>query len=223
MALESTLEGVLTNPTYLTVWAGVVATALAVLVWDVVTNNDGMAPLMKFVWGLTVLYSGPLGLAMYWYAGRTQIGHDSLWRKGSRSVAHCYSGCGAGEVVGVTLAAGLLALGTSLVIGVTFAFAYAMGYALTVGPLLQEGVGLREAAKDALLTETPSITLMEIAAIGTDVWLAGEAHTGDVLFWSALVFSLTIGLLVAYLLNVYLVHRGVKGGMQDPTERRQAA
>jgi len=223
MALESTLEGILTNPTYLTVWAGIVAAALAVLVWDVVRNNDEMAPLMKFVWGLTVLYSGPLGLAMYWYAGRARIGHDSLWRKGSRSVAHCYSGCGAGEVIGVTLAAGLLALGTSLVIVVTFVFAYAMGYALTVGPLLQEGVGLREATKDALLTETPSITLMEIAAIGTDVWLAGEAHMGDVLFWSALAFSLTIGLLVAYPLNVYPVHRGVKGGMQDPTERRQTA
>lgn len=223
MSLESALQSVLTNPTYLSAWVAIVVASLVVLVWDVRSNNDEMAPLMKFVWGLTVLYSGPLGLGLYWYSGRAQISHDSLWRKGSRSVAHCYSGCGMGEVIGITLAAGLLALGTSLVIVVTFAFAYTMGYALTVGPLMQEGVGFGEAAKDALLTETPSITLMEIAAIGTDVWLAGEAHIGEVLFWSGLIFSLTIGLLVAYPINVYLVHRGVKGGMQDPTERRQAA
>jgi len=57
---------------------------------------------------------------------------------------------------------------------------------------------------------------MEVAAIGTDVWLAGEAHIGSVLFWSALVFSLTVGLLVAYPVNVALVHAGVKEGMQNP-------
>lgn len=223
MSLKTTLESILTNPTYLAGWVVIVAVSLAVFAWDVRENNDEMAPLMKFVWALTVLYSGPIGLSVYWYSGRAQIERDSLWRKGCRSVAHCYSGCGAGEVIGITLAAGLLSLGTSLVIVVTFAFAYAMGYALTVGPLMQEGVGFREAAKDALLTETPSITVMEIAAIGTDVWLAGEAHITDVLFWSGLAFSLTIGLLVAYPINVYLVHRGVKGGMADPTERRQAA
>jgi hypothetical protein len=223
VTIEAILEGILTNPAYLAGWAVLVAASLAVLVWDIRANNADLASLMQFVWGLTVLYSGPLGLAMYWYSGRAQISHDSLWRKGCRSVAHCYSGCGAGEVIGVTLAAGLLALGTSFVIVVTFAFAYAMGYALTVGPLMQEGVGFGEAAKDALLTETPSITVMEMAAIGTDVWLAGEAHVGDLLFWSGLAFSLTIGLAVAYPVNAYLVHRGVKGGMQDPTERRQAA
>jgi hypothetical protein len=59
---------------------------------------------------------------------------------------------------------------------------------------------------------------MEIAAIGTDVWLAGEAHVGDVLFWSGLIFSLTVGLLVAYPVNVALIHRGVKSGMQNPAQ-----
>jgi hypothetical protein len=45
---------------------------------------------MKFVWGFTVLYSGPVGLAVYWYSGRSQIRRDSLWRRGFRSVCHCY-------------------------------------------------------------------------------------------------------------------------------------
>ena len=218
MSVEATLQRVLTNPMYLGAWVVLVAVSLAVLAWDVHERNSEIAPLMKLVWGLTVLYSGPLGLAVYHYAGRTQIPHDSLWRKGFRSVAHCYSGCGAGEVIGVTIAAGILALGTAPTIAITFGCAYVLGYSLTVGPLMQEGVGFREAMTDALYSETPSITVMEVAAIGTDVWLAGEAHIGEVLFWSGLIFSLTVGLLVAYPVNVALIRGGVKSGMQNPAE-----
>lgn len=62
---------------------------------------------------------------------------------------------------------------------------------------MQEGVGFVEAAKDALISETPSITIMEITAIGADLILARKAHILDPLFWTALAFSLSIGFLFA--------------------------
>ena len=216
MALESTLEHLLTTPEYLYAWTVVVLSSVAVVVYDLRTNQD-LASLMEAVWTLTVLYSGPLGLAVYWHTGRRQISRDSRWRRGARSTAHCYSGCGAGEVTGIVIAAGVLALATVGAIAVTFAFAYTFGLALTVGPLLQEGVGFREAVVDGITTETPSIVVMETVAIGVDVWLAGEATMGDPLFWSSLVFSLSIGFLAAYPVNVGLVSAGVKEGMQNPT------
>ena len=216
MSLETILENILTNPTYLAAWAILVAASLAVLIWDLWTNNAAIGSLMKFVWGFTVLYSGPLGLAGYWYSGRTQISQDSLWRRGFRSVSHCYSGCGGGEIVGVIIGVGLLALGNLYVALVTFALAYVAGYAMTVGPLIQEGVAFKEALVDAFYSETASITVMEIVAIGTDLWLAGEATMGDILFWTALVFSLSLGLLAAYPVNVLLVRFGVKEGMMNP-------
>lgn len=211
-----TLQAVLTDPRVLAAWAVLVACALTALVYDLRANNDHLAPLMQFVWGLTVLYSGPLGLAVYAYSGRSAIPEDTLWRRGFRSVAHCYSGCGAGEVVGVVVAAGILSLPTLGVAGVSFACAYLAGFALTVGPLVQEGESLATAVTDALYSETPSITVMEVTAIGTDIWVAGEAHIGSVLFWSGLIFSLSVGLLVAYPVNVGLVAVGVKDGMADP-------
>ena len=165
-----------------------------------------------------MLYSGPIGLAGYWYSGRTQISHDSLWRRGFRSVSHCYSGCGAGEITGVVIALGLLSLGNLYVALATFALAYVFGYAMTMGPLMQEGVPLKEAFVDAFYSETASIAVMEIVAIGTDLWLAGEATMGDVLFWAALVFSLSIGLLAAYPVNVFLISRDVKEGMMNPAD-----
>lgn len=216
MSLETTLENILTNPVYLAGWGVLVLASLGVLVWDLRTNNEAIGSLMKFVWGFTVLYSGPLGLLGYWYSGRAQIAHDSLWRRGFRSVSHCYSGCGAGEITGVIIAVGLLALGNLYAALITFALAYVAGYAMTVGPLMQEGVAFKEALVDAFWSETGSITAMEIVAIGTDLWLAGEAQMDEVLFWTALVFSLSLGLLAAYPVNVLLVKFGVKEGMMNP-------
>ena len=218
MSVRAALQQFLTTPVVLGVWSVLVALSLGVLVRDLRANNEALGSLMKYVWGFTVLYSGPIGLAGYWYSGRTQISHDSLWRRGFRSVSHCYSGCGAGEITGVVIALGLLSLGNLYVALATFALAYVFGYAMTMGPLMQEGVPLKEAFVDAFYSETASIAVMEIVAIGTDLWLAGEATMGDVLFWAALVFSLSIGLLAAYPVNVFLISRDVKEGMMNPAD-----
>ncbi len=74
----------------------------------------------------------------------------------------------------------------------------------------------RQALWDAFVSETATITVMEVTAIGADLWLAGGVAMSEPLFWSALVFSLSLGLAAAYPVNVYLVHRGVKKGMGDP-------
>ncbi|WP_323677377.1 DUF4396 domain-containing protein [Halorubellus sp. PRR65] len=223
MPVEALLRDVLTNTTALYAWAVVVLASLGALRYDIRANNDDIPTLMQFVWTLTVAYSGPLGLAVYAWAGRKQIERDSLWRRSARSVAHCYSGCGAGEVLGVVAAAGILALPQIGVVAVTFTAAYTFGVALTVGPMTQDGVAFGEAFRDAIVTETPSIAVMEAAAIGTDVYLAEGATITEPLFWSALAFSLTVGLLVAYPVNVALVHRGVKDGMANPRDRATAA
>nr|WP_276239448.1 hypothetical protein [Halobaculum sp. DT55] len=100
------LVPVLSDPVVMGAWAVVVAVSVGVLLWDLRARNEALPSLMKAVWALTVVYSGPFGLAVYWYAGRTQIPEDSLVRRGFRSTAHCYSGCGAGEVTGILLAQG---------------------------------------------------------------------------------------------------------------------
>jgi hypothetical protein len=209
-------KAVITHPAMITVWLVAMLISLGVLIYDLRTRNQHLMSLMKLVWGLTVLYSGPLGLAVYWTCGRKEIAHDSLWRRAFRSVAHCYSGCGGGEVVGIFIAAGLLSLGNWWVAGTTFVLAYVAGFALTVGPLVQDGVPVRTALWDALLSETPSITVMEVTAIGLDLWLAGRATIGEPLFWASLVISLSCGLIAAYPVNVALIYFGVKEGMMNP-------
>jgi hypothetical protein len=199
-------------------WLAVSLASVGVLWIDLRRNNQTLPSMMKLVWTLTVLYSAVLGLAVYWYSGRRQIPEDSFLRRGMRSTAHCYSGCGVGEVLGVTLAAGILLLSTLGVAATTFAFAYTFGVAFTVGPLLQEGVGPREAISDAVYSESGSIVAMETVAIGSDIYLAGEATMGEPVFWASLSVSLSLGFLAAYPINLGLLRLGVKEGMADPSE-----
>jgi hypothetical protein len=219
----NTVRGLMSNDWLLVLWAGFALGSCMTLVLDLHRNNAHLGSVMKAVWLLTVLYSGPLGLLIYYYAGRRQIRRDSLWRKGFRSVAHCYSGCGAGEITGVFLATGLLSLGNTGVALVTFCLAYLFGYGMTLGPLLQAGTPLKQALLDTFYSDTATIAVMEFTAIALDLWLAASARPGDTLFWTSLLLSLTAGLIVAYPVNVLLVHLGVKGGMANPRDTSAGA
>ncbi|MBZ0124441.1 MAG: DUF4396 domain-containing protein [Roseovarius sp.] len=215
--------GFLSSPAALWIWAALVVPSELMLLHDLRRNNAQLMSLMKLVWVLTVLYSGPLGLLIYWTCGRKEIARDGLVRRAFRSVAHCYSGCGMGEIAGLFIAVGLLQLSTPWIAGFTFALAYAAGFALTVGPLMQEGVGLREAVWDAVLSETPSITVMEVVAITVDLTLAGDAGPGEALFWTSLAVSLSCGLFAAWPVNLLLIRFGVKEGMMDPRDAGHSA
>jgi len=216
------ITALLHSPWFLVTWAALMLPSLAILLIDLRLKNSHLMPLMKWVWALTVVYSGPLGLAVYWWSGRKEITADGTYRRAARSVAHCYSGCGMGEIIGLTLAVGVLALSTAATALMTFAFAYVMGFAFTVGPLMQEGTGFGVATRDAVYSETPSIAVMEIVAIGVDLTLAGDAGPSQVLFWSSMIVSLTCGLLAAYPVNILLIRMGIKEGMMDPRNTSHA-
>lgn len=200
----------------LALWLILTALCLAVLFADLVRNNAHLPSLMKFVWVLTVANSGPLGLAVYFYAGRKEIPRDTLPRRSFRSVAHCYSGCGIGEILGVIIAVGMFALGNIWASIITFSLAYLFGFVLTLGPMLQAGAPIGQAVKDTFLSETASIAVMEATAIGIGLWLGGQAHMNEPLFWTSLYVSLSAGLLAAYPVNVLLIHWGIKSGMGSP-------
>lgn len=216
--LEQTLRHLLADGRALVAWLTIVIVSLLFLAKDLRSSNPHIAPLMKAVWFLTVIYSGPIGLWLYYVSGRKQIRRDSIWRKGVRSVAHCYSGCGAGEIIGVFIAAGLLSLSNTAIAVITFAFAYVFGYGMTFGPLVQAGMPVKQALIDTFYSDTLTITVMEITAISLDLWLAADTTMADILFWGSLILSLTVGLLAAYPVNVLLVYFGVKEGMGDPRD-----
>lgn len=217
--MQTALRDVMSHWNILIVWLVLMVPALIWVIRDLRTSNSHLAPMMKWVWALTTLYSGIVGLMAYRLAGRRQINDNGVARKGLRSVAHCYSGCGLGEFIGVMLAVGLLALGNISTAIITFLFAYLFGFVLTVGPMLQAGSDDKsQVIRDAFKSETVSIVIMEVVAITVDLWIAGNAGMHEPLFWNSMILSLSLGLLAAWPVNMWLVKRGIKGGMADPRE-----
>lgn len=222
MSLDQ-IQNLIDTWTGLGIWLAIVAACVMWVIYDLRTENSHIASIMQLVWVLTVLYSGPLGVLIYRYSGRRQIATDNLPRKGFRSVAHCYSGCGIGEILGVIISVGLFAVGNFWAAIITFSLAYIFGFALNIGPMMQNGMGFGEAFKGAFVAESISIVVMETVAISTDLYLGGEATMGDALFWSSLYVSLSLGLLAAWPANLLLIHKGLKGGMGDPRDTDAAA
>jgi hypothetical protein len=216
--LHHEVLAVLNSPVVLFIWLTVNVLCVVWLLSDLRRANPQTQGLMRWVWILTIAYSGPLGVLVYVYSGRAQIARDSLWRRAFRSLAHCYAGCGVGEIMGVVLAAGLLSLGTVAVSAVTFVLAYAAGFSLTIGPLMAAGEGFSEAFRDTVVSETASITVMEVTAISVGLWMGQGATILHPLFWTALLTSLTAGFVAAYPVNVLLIRFGIKEGMGHPAE-----
>jgi hypothetical protein len=81
----------------------------------------------------------------------------SLTRTALRATVHCLTGCAIGEVLGMVIGTAL-ALSNHATVVISVILAFFFGFALTVRPLLQSGLGFRCAARLALASDTVSIT-----------------------------------------------------------------
>jgi hypothetical protein len=133
----------------------------------------------------------------------------TLNRTAFLATLHCLTGCAVGEVLGMFIGT---ALGFSNVatIGLAVALAFAFGYAFTMLPLLKAGMGLRQAARLALLADTASIAVMEVVDNAVMVVVPGamDAPISAPLFWGALAFSLAVAGVAAFPLNRWMIARG---------------
>ena len=78
------IQSVLDTWTGLGIWLALVVASVAWVTHDLKTSNSHIPSIMQWVWILTVLYSGPIGVAVYRYSGRKQIATDTLPRRGFR-------------------------------------------------------------------------------------------------------------------------------------------
>jgi Domain of unknown function (DUF4396) len=122
---------------------------------------------------------------------------------------HCLTGCGIGEVLGMVLAT-WWGWGNAASIGLAIVLAFFFGYSLTLVPLLRAGTALGTAIGIALVSDTLSITTMEL--VDSAVLLAWpdamDAGLRDLLFWGSLVIALAIAWPPTFLVNRALIRRG---------------
>ncbi len=134
----------------------------------------------------------------------------SLNRLAADATTHCLTGCAIGEVLGLVIA---MQLGWEDLPSIALAvvLAYIFGYALTLRPLLRNGLALRAALGVAFAADTLSITVMEIVDNGVLLVIPGAMDAGitSLLFWGSLGLALAIAWVAAFPVNRYLIGRGL--------------
>jgi hypothetical protein len=133
----------------------------------------------------------------------------TTWSVAATATLHCLTGCAIGEVLGMVIgtAAGLHNAATVVL---SIALAFVFGYALTMGPVLRAGVGLRQAFGVALAADTVSIAVMELMDNAFIVAIPGAIDAGlsSPLFWGSLAGSLVVAFVVTTPVNRWMISRG---------------
>ena len=122
---------------------------------------------------------------------------------------HCLTGCAIGEVLGMVIGTAL-GWGNLETIALAVVLAFLFGYALTMRPLLRDGMGSRAAARLALAADTASITVMEIVDNAIMLVIPGAMNAGlsSLLFWGSLAVALALAAVAAFPVNRWLIARG---------------
>ena len=125
------------------------------------------------------------------------------------ATVHCLTGCAIREVLGMVVGTAL-GWGNAATIALAVVLAFIFGYALTMLPLLRNGLAFGAAVRLALAADTVSITIMEIVdnAIMLVIPGAMDAGLASPLFWGSLAVALVIAGAAAFPVNRWLITRG---------------
>jgi hypothetical protein len=133
----------------------------------------------------------------------------SLTRTAISATLHCLTGCAAGEILGMVLTTALgWSNAANIVVSVILSFV--IGYTLAIRPVRKAGLDFESALRVALLSDTVSITVMELVDNLGLVAVPGamNAKLTDVLFWVSLVGTLAIAFVITVPVNRWMIARG---------------
>ena len=204
-------------------WFGLTALSVAYVAWDLFTSTPEMK-VMKWGWVLVTLYTGPVGLLIYWFSCREPAPgtHEAfitpLWKQAVGSTIHC----AAGDATGIIVAAGItgffgLRMGQD--IWVEYAAGFAFGLLIFQALFMKDmmGVSYGEAVRSSFLPEWISMNAMMAGMLPVMVILMTRdmraMQATSPWFWAAMSAATLVGVVVAYPVNYWLVKNKLKHGM----------
>jgi FtsP/CotA-like multicopper oxidase with cupredoxin domain len=205
-------------------WLVIAVLSAVYVAYDQFRNNPE-APVMKWGFVLVTLYMGPIGLLLYVmadkepFAGTHERFIQPLWKQGVGSTVHCV----AGDATGIILAAAVTAL-LGFPMWVDVIVEYAFGFLL--GLLVFQSLFMREIMGGSYTANVRRSFVPELLSM--NMMMAGMAPVmillmmgrdmramwpGEPLFWFVMSLGITVGFLIAYPINVWLVAKGMKHGL----------
>jgi hypothetical protein len=190
-----------------------------VVVIDLVSGHRQQMMIMNFVYPITVLYSGPLGLIAYYTLGRRST-KKAFWQSVCVGAMHCGSGCTLGDILAeaILLPFPLVLFGRKLYGAwlVEFFLAFCFGilfqyYSIKPMKKLSAGAALKAALKaDALSLFAWQLGMYGWMAVSTFVIFHRELKATDALFWFMMQIGMVCGFLTAYPVNWWLIKKKIK-------------
>ena len=175
-------------------------------------------------WLLVILYTGPVGAAVYWLSCREPSpgAHEEfvapLWKQSVGSTIHCL----AGDATGV-IAAAILTSHLHLPMGLDAAVEYAVGFGfglLVFQALFMKGVlrvTYEEAIRRTALAEWLSMNCVMAGMVPVMVILMSRdmraMEPTSLRFWGVMSLATLAGAVTGYPVNRWLVKNGLKHGM----------
>jgi hypothetical protein len=221
---------------WITIAVGVASAG--VVMWDILGRGHRQRMrVMEWVWPITCLYTGPLGLWAYHRFGLPHSGawlqrhgleeppEQPHWASTALGVSHCGAGCTLADVIAAwgIFIAGLTIAGMAVypeMIG-DYILAIALGLAFqyfAIAPMrdLSVGEGILAAAKADVL----SLTAFQVGMFG---WMLLQAfvifpaphtlHPDSPVYWLGMQIGMCLGFVTAWPVNVWLIRRGIKEAM----------
>ena len=209
--------------TLLAAWFLLTAASTAYVVYDLVARTPAMG-VMKLGWTLVLLYTGPVGLALYLASCRKPAGqgHPAFvaprWKQALGSTIHCLAGDATGIIV-----AGAITTTIGFTMGVDLVFEYAAGFAFgllifqAIFRKAMRGGSYLAAVQATILPEWLSMNALMAGMIAVMVLLMSRDMSAmeptSARFWGVMSLATIVGGMVAYPVNWWLVATGLKHGM----------
>lgn len=204
-------------------WFGLTLLSVLYVAWDLFTSTPEMK-VMKWGWVLVTLYTGPVGLLVYWFSCREPSPgtHEQfvapLWKQAVGSTIHC----AAGDATGIIVAAAItgyfgLRMGTD--IWVEYAAGFLFGLFIFQALFMKDMMGMSygEAVRSSFLPEWMSMNAMMAGMLPTMVLLMSRdmraMEATSPWFWASMSAATLVGVVVAYPVNWWLVKHKLKHGM----------
>ena len=211
-------------PEYLLwVWFGLTALSVAYVAWDLFTRTPEMK-VMKWGWLLVMLYTGPVGLLIYWFSCREPSPgtHEQfiapMWKQAVGSTIHCAAGDATGIIVAAVIT-GFFSLRMGVDIWLEYSAGFAFGLLIFQALFMKDmmGVSYGEALRSSFLPEWMSMNAMMAGMLPTMVILMTRdmraMQATSPWFWAAMSAATLVGVAVAYPVNYWLVQNKLKHGM----------
>jgi uncharacterized protein DUF4396/multicopper oxidase len=214
---------------FLVAWFLIAFASTAYVAWDQFRNNPEPV-VMKWGFILVTLYMGPLGLLLYVLAdkeprpGEHEQFVRPLWKQGVGSTIHCV----AGDATGIILAAAVTAL-LGLPMWIDLMVEYMAGFAF--GLFIFQSLFMKsmmggtywQNVRKSFMPEFISMNFMMagMAPVMSFLMMGRDMRAMDpteLLFWGVMSLGVSVGFVVAYPANVWLVAGGLKHGLM--TERK---